>query len=423
MKDFLKQHYDKVLLLGLFCVFIALMVMVQGIISSTKEITEDSLKIPKRKADHQQVDPQSEELNTQLQKNQGKVLWNDNGSRNAALNIKTVGDYSDLASVFPIAKCPYCSTDTKANFIPLSSFSSKEEKRNCPICSKHLPVPPERRFANLQGVENDDDRDGISNQDEERYGLNPRNPDDALYDDDNDGFSNVFEITNNFDPKNSKSAPPVWWRLRLVDVKQIELPVRFMKINDNNSDDKSKWLLQFNVKRRKREETEWLALGEMITIDRTDYKIVDVIRDIKQVKITEGHQAGQSRTEDKSRVILVEELYGEERQADRLKMYAGQPAYSSDERPVLEDVGFYPPVEYALQIGSVIKVPVMPSGSNSKRYRVEKSDADKMIVWIVDLRASRGGEQTLIEITKEGKVPPAMRIGEKKRDVSGVEGE
>jgi hypothetical protein len=207
-------------------------------------------------------------------------------------------------------------------------------------------------------------------------------------------------------------------------VKQIELPVRFMKINDNNSDDKSKWLLQFNIKRKKREETEWLALGEIITIDGKDYKIVDVIRDIKQIKITEGHQAGQSRVEDKSKVILVEELYGEERQADRLKMYAGQPAYSSDERPVLEDVGFYPPAEYALRIGSVIKMPVMPSSRrNIKRYRVEKSDADKMVVWIVDLQASRGGEQALIEITKDGKVPPAMRIGEKKRDVSGVEGE
>ena len=54
--DFLKRHYEKVILLGLFVLFIALMFMVQGIIGRTQEISEKDLQLPKREADHEMVD-------------------------------------------------------------------------------------------------------------------------------------------------------------------------------------------------------------------------------------------------------------------------------------------------------------------------------------------------------------------------------
>lgn len=425
MKDFLKEHYDKILLLGLFCVFIGLMFTVQGIISSTKEITEESLQIPKRKADHKKADPDSEYLNVSVQKSKGALKWDDNHSRNTEIEAKAFNGFSDLTFVFPIAKCPYCKGE-KAIYIPLDNFSSKDQRRNCLICGTYLPTPPERRKAKvLTASENDSDGDGISNDDERKYGLDPNNPDDALADNDNDGFSNVFEIANNSDPRNGRIHPPHWWRLVLADVAQIELPIKFMKLNDNNSDDKTKWELQFNVKRKKREQTQFYALNEVVSIDRRDYKIVEIVRDIKVVKA--AGENGKETVEDKSKIFLVEELYGEtNRQPDKLVMFAGQPAYSSDKRPILKDVGFYPPLEHALTIGGEVRVgAVNNENRGGKRYQVAKVDVEKMIVWIVDRneRADENGNRTLIEITKDGKIPQEMRVGEKKKDASETEGD
>ena len=73
----------------------------------------------------------------------------------------------------------------------------------------------------------DFDGDGISNVDEQKFGFNPYNPDDALYDADGDGFSNVYEIANNTNPLDPLSRPPLWMRLRFIGVETVELPLRF----------------------------------------------------------------------------------------------------------------------------------------------------------------------------------------------------
>ena len=53
----------------------------------------------------------------------------------------------------------------------------------------------------------DDDGDGISDLDEEKYGLDPLDANDAYVDSDNDGYSNIVEIEANTD-LNNKTAKP-----------------------------------------------------------------------------------------------------------------------------------------------------------------------------------------------------------------------
>jgi hypothetical protein len=273
----------------------------------------------------------------------------------------------------------------------------------------------------------DEDGDGISNENETKFGLDSKNPDDALYDNDNDGFSNIFEIENGSDPNDVRNHPDFWWRLRLADIKQVELPVRFMGVNENDSKDKSKWDLQFNVTDRGKVNTVGSMIGDSIEISGRYYKVTDVVR--KSEEVTDTKAGGRTRVVDKTKVYLVEEVYGDDgRTPDKLEMQVGKPAYSSDKRPVIEDVGFFPAVEHGLPIGGkllVSRVDGKGRRRSAKEYQIVGVDVEKMIVKIVDLSESEddNGNRTIIEIDRKGKIPADMRVGEKKKESSVEDGE
>lgn len=50
--EFLKRHYEKLILLLLLLAFIGTMMYVLEIIKQTKEVTEESLQLPTRSADY-----------------------------------------------------------------------------------------------------------------------------------------------------------------------------------------------------------------------------------------------------------------------------------------------------------------------------------------------------------------------------------
>ncbi|MCI5778490.1 MAG: hypothetical protein MR051_01500 [Lentisphaeria bacterium] len=421
--DFLKRHYEKVILLGLFVLFIALMFMVQGIIGRTQEISEKDLQLPKREADHEMVNDKDKMFDPEYMWKDTKLVWNDGASRDPQSNI---AGFSDLVHVFPIAICPYCNDPLKSDnikLIPLDNFSSKDVKRSCPVCHHELPAPQERKKMYV-GIKSEQDRDGdgIPNDLEQKYSLNPDDPSDALYDNDNDGFSNYIEIANGFDPTNPASHPPYWWRLRLKDVKQIELPIKFMAITDNGVTDKKQWDLQFNTPHRRikgKVVSLFCRIGESVEIESREYRIDDVVRQFEQVKV-EGNLGGgeATRTQDKTKVFLTEVIHegGSARQPDKLTMTIAQPAYSSDKRPVLEDVGYPEGMEYALRINDIvyvggIGVENLRRDRTAGRYQLKEVDVEKRIVKIVDLgvRPDENGERPRIEITAEGKIPSSAR--------------
>lgn len=428
--DFLKRHYEKVILLGLFVLFIALMFMVQGIIGRTKEISEADLNLPKREANHVMVDAKDKKFDPGYMWNETKLVWNDGAAREAQGKLR---GFSDLVNMFPLAVCPYCDDPLKGEkitLVPLDNFSSKENKRNCPNCDHELPAPAARKkmFIGIKS-ENDLDGDGVPNDVERKYGMNPEDPADALQDNDNDGFSNYFEILNNFDPNNPANHPPYWWRLRLKDIAQIELPVKFMAVTDNGSTDKKSWDLQFNsphprIKNKIR--SSFARIGESVDIEGREYRVEDVERRIEQIKVEGNLGGGEAvRQVDKTRVSLTEVINdGTTRIPDKLTMTIAQPAYSSDKRPVLEDVGVPAGLSHAMRIGDVLFIGNIDHKNlrrdrTAGKYLLKDVDVEKKIARIVDLhvRPAEDGSRPVIEITAEGKIPDEARAVERKEPV------
>ena len=167
--NFLKRYYDKVILLALFVLFIGLMLSVLSIVETTSKIKPEDLKLPERTLDKGLVANKADASDPRF-----KIagLWEEK-----AMSWKTAakGDdpesASDLIKAEKLAICPFCSEkagNTKV-LVPFSAFGGV-----CPNaeCGKALPKPEENQQA-LVITANDTDGDGISNEDEKKYGLNP----------------------------------------------------------------------------------------------------------------------------------------------------------------------------------------------------------------------------------------------------------
>ena len=106
----------------------------------------------------------------------------------------------------------------------------------CPFCAEKQPDVD--KF--------DRDRDGISDDGERKYGLNPLDPYDAAGDLDGDGWSNLVEFraeTNLTDPKEFPSPAS---QLRLIKAVQTQFPYWFAGIQEGKSGTK----YQLNPRRR-----------------------------------------------------------------------------------------------------------------------------------------------------------------------------
>lgn len=92
----------------------------------------------------------------------------------------------------------------------------------CPFCgAKQIVVK----------VEVDTDHDGMPNDWEKKYGLNPNDPSDAAKDADGDGFTNLEEFTAGTDPKNKMSHPDYLDSVSVVGgLKQTTLPFYFNNV-------------------------------------------------------------------------------------------------------------------------------------------------------------------------------------------------
>jgi len=71
----------------------------------------------------------------------------------------------------------------------------------CPFCNSKQP-------AEGVSADWDSDGDGMPDEWEKKYGLNPLDPADAHHDLDGDGFTNLEEFVAGTDPRNPKSHPP-----------------------------------------------------------------------------------------------------------------------------------------------------------------------------------------------------------------------
>lgn len=93
----------------------------------------------------------------------------------------------------------------------------------CPFCGAK---------QNVVRIEADSDHDGLPNEWEKKYGLNPNDPADAAKDSDGDGFTNLEEFEAKTDPTDPESHPDY---LNFVSVsgalKEMKLPFYFNTYN------------------------------------------------------------------------------------------------------------------------------------------------------------------------------------------------
>ena len=431
--DFIKRHYEKMLLLFMLVLFIGIMFYVMQVAQRARSISDADLKLPDLKADYtpQPASGNKDRVRLLVEGSEGRSNWVPSVQRDAfASDLRGLppnrppieGTFSDLVVVFPIATCPHCQ-----KLVPRYYFNN----RKCPACAGELRTPPqrpkERRFVIS---ENDQDGDGLPNDYERTNGFDPKDPGDGLADADGDGFSNLYEYENKTNPKDPRSRPPLWYRLRYISMESVDLPIRLMAVNTMDSKDKKSWNIQFNrikVDRRgrpvidrrtnqPREETMNQQLGDVIGIEEFRYKITDV--EYKAVK-----KGGTTEQKDLSSVRLVQVLPPDSgnKKPDVLVMYAGRIVKSNDKRLIIEDVKEeHNRPRFTLRLGAPLSVGDRRTGTENYRL-VSVDEAGKTArfdrVGPNIANPSRDKNGKLIEITRESEIPEDLQVRATKKRV------
>jgi hypothetical protein len=372
--EFLKRHYEKMILAVLLMAFIFSLIYLIKIITSTNVVRKEDLKIPTRAPDYQIVNFDSSLYDMKYVFTNG-TAWLPSKARSKGSRL-----YTDLIIPVKSDRCPHCK-----KIVPDSFF--RNEPHKCPICSKPLPRPTKKRpgktHVKVTSV-NDVDNDGIPNAIEEKLGLDAKNPADANYDMDGDGFSNLCEFMKGTLINNPKSHPPMYLRLRLIALRRTEIDATLKKVIASGKN-KSNWDIQINTNGGKK--TKFLILGDMLRLDNKYYKIVDV-----EHKVEKGKSGTVAVLKDDSTVTL-QSNDGK----DKIVMRVDKTVYSPNPKAIVEDVSTGQ--EYKLDTGDKFKVGSTLTGFTS--YKVKEIDTEKERIKIY------GGKKKKVYayVTKQLQIP------------------
>ncbi|MBU8902195.1 MAG: hypothetical protein KOO69_05615 [Victivallales bacterium] len=372
--DFLKKHYEKIILAFFLLAFVLLLVYLIDLSNSTTKITRSSLEIPVIEPNYEPNDFSHKKYQTSyiFRKN---CTWNKSKARSDNDQI-----FTDLLIPFECARCPF-----GGKVIPLYYFFGPVDKpRHCPLCNKALPRPKVKPKGPDIVNDSDLDDDGIPNVIETKLGLDPENPDDALYDLDNDGFSNIFEFQQKTNIKSAIKHPPMYMRLHLLEFRETLLPFKLMLVNTNGGKkDPADWVIQINKMIKGKSKTLFMYLGDPMTLDKTPYTITKI--DAIHVDVRSG---GSIVKKDKSKVFLKSRdgKY-------TIIMQVDEPVYSPKPKAVIEDLGTGK--MYHVGTGDTISMYLRTKPAFSKktgrklkrritRYKVFKVDRQKKQVIIED---------------------------------------
>ncbi len=374
--QFLAKHYEKIILACLLFLFGLSMIYLVVIISSADELKKEDLEIKPRKADWKDmynIDFKTEDFNFD-------VAFMRNTQWDEAKSRDNQPFFSDMLIMAPVARCPHCQ-----KFTPLYYFN---EVNKCPFCNAELPKPPPPLPPPPPPPPGDMDADGIPDVDEEKLGLNPRDPSDADDDMDGDGFSNLFEFKEGTDLKNPRSRPLLYKRLYISGIRPFELDPVLMKVTAVG-EDKNKWDIQINTNGGTR--TRFLMLGDSINLEsKRRYRIVDVIYDVKMIK--DGNVEVQR---DESKIVCESE------DSDKLRvtMQVGKVAYSPLPKAFLTDIATEK--EFGVEMNERFRIGNQLTGV--EEYTVRNIDMDKKDVTVIASRNRKGviGDKPLFKLNKK----------------------
>lgn len=158
------------------------------------------------------------------------------------------------------------------------------EATECPFC---LAVQP--AIVDIEKLDTDDD--GIPDKVELALGLNPQDPADGSGDLDNDGFTNLEEIGAKTDPKDPESFPDPIVKLRVAGIRPVPFYLRF--VTTSTLGDGS---IRFQLNLQTLERTYFVKPG-------------DVVLGYKVAQYNPNGQGGETltmvRQSDKRSVMLV----------------------------------------------------------------------------------------------------------------------
>ncbi len=385
--EFLKRHYEKLVLAVLLLSFIASMAYLVLIVQETGQITLKKLQLPTREPDFhtQAVKPDDPQFNLKKLFEEG-TLWDASKPRKPGAEY-----YSDLVTIFGVVRCGH---ENCSKLIPSGYLGNK-----CPFCKKELAEPPKSTGPTLERgnfTAEDPDGCGIPHDVKEKYGLSKEDPHNVLDDLDNDGFSNLYEYKNKTVLNDPRSRPPLWQRLLVQKVESVVLPFMLMKVNTNNSEDQSKWDIQVN--RTDTGKSTFTSLNDVLKIDGRDYRISKVKLD--QVKKTVG---GSEVVVDNS-VITLEQVGGK----TVIEMPVGKTVFSPDPKAFLLDTGN----NAEITVGNGEEFSLGNRYTGVERYRVETINQKEGTLSLIDrTRGSRNFNKPVGEpVTLQGKIPQNERV-------------
>jgi len=271
--DWIRSHYDKVILLvALVVLLFSCVILVQQIRSDQDDFAFSVQRITWKGS--QEVLQDTVPFDALLSE-----------AREAASTPLTVAPRTTVSELR--VACVKCGRP-----IPYSATT-------CPSC---LAVQPDVVDIKTR----DTDKDGIPDQIELVWGLNPQDPQDAILDMDSDGFSNLEEFRDGTDPKDPDSLPDPVVKLRVAKIRAVPFYLRF--VTTSVFGDGS---IRFQLNMQTRERTYFAKLGDVIQ----GYKIetynpeakggetLTMVResDNRSVKLIKGRPV----TEDELKILFV----------------------------------------------------------------------------------------------------------------------
>ena len=154
----------------------------------------------------------------------------------------------------------------KTVFCPYNDchYIINSDSPRCNFCGRFI-------FRDVTAVisQEDSDGDGISNQEEFFYKLNPYLVGDVIFDNDNDGFLNRVEIGVHTDPNDINDYPPLIWTLSFIKSTRSYLRIVLKSVYTQDGKSKEYWEVSMSVKGK----SGYYKLNDEVY---QGYKIVDI---------------------------------------------------------------------------------------------------------------------------------------------------